>query len=115
MGRIRGRGITVTLYVKTLDGGEDAFGRPTYTETTVEVDNVLVGQPTSQEMLDTLNLTGKKVVYTLGIPKDDANTWTDAKVEFFGETWRTVGAPVMGIEDLVPLDWNAKIMVERYA
>lgn len=106
-------GITITLYNKE-ETGKDAFNIPVYRETPEEVENVIVGQPTSQEIIDTLNLTGKKAVYALGIPKGDTHTWTDRKVSFFGQTFRTIAMPVEGIEDLVPLDWNGKIMVEKY-
>ena len=70
MGRLRG--ITVTLYEKTQTG-TDAFNRPVYTETAVSVDNVLVSPTSTSETLDTVNLTGKKAVYTLAIPKGDAH------------------------------------------
>ena len=40
--------------------------------------------------------------------------WTDTKVEFFGKTWKTVGEPVEGIEENIPLRWNKKVVVERY-
>ena len=113
MGKIHG--ITVVLYEKTDTSETDAFGRPIYTEIPVSVENVLVGQPTAQEILDTYNLTGKKAVYSLGIPKGDAHVWTDRKIEFFGEVWKAIALPVSGIEDLVPLDWNQTIKVERYA
>lgn len=110
-GRIRG--ITVTLYTQTLTG-YDAFNRPEYSETAVQVDNVLVSPTSSTEVLDTLNLTGKKAVYTLAIPKGDSHDWKDKKVEFFGETWKTFGEPLQGIEAMIPLDWNMKVQVERY-
>jgi hypothetical protein len=42
------------------------------------------------------------------------HTWTDRKVEFFGETFRAIGAPTQGIDALIPLAWNKKIRVERY-
>ena len=107
------RGITVTLYNRTSDS-TDEFNRPIYTETAIAVDNVLVGQPTTDEITDTLNLTGKKLAYVLAIPKGDTNTWTDRTVEFFGEKFRTIGEPTMGIEHLIPLSWNKKVRVERY-
>ena len=110
-GRIKG--ITVTLYKET-EGETDAFGRPTYTEEAVSVDNVLVAPATTSETLDTVNLTGKKAVYTLAIPKGDSHDWKDKKVEFFGETFRTFGEPLQGIDDMIPLEWNMKIQVERY-
>ena len=111
MGKIHG--ITVMLHNK-VQTGNDGFGRPVYEETAVAVDNVIVGEPTGQEITDTLNLTGKRLAYTLGIPKGDTHVWTDRKVSFFGETFRTIGAPVQGIEDLIPLDWNKKVQVERF-
>ena len=107
------RGVTVTLYDKTQTG-VDGFGRPVYEDTAVTVDNVLIGEPTSEDVIDTLNLTGKHLAYTLAIPKGDTHTWTDRKVEFFGETFRTIGEPTQGIDHLIPLVWNKKVKVERY-
>ena len=60
------------------------------------------------------NLFGKKAVYTLAIPKGDTHKWEDSVVEFFGHKWKTFGFPIEGIESNIPLDWNKKVMVERY-
>ena len=106
-------GITVHLTVKT-QSGTDEFNHPVYTERIVDVSNVLVGEPSADDVLDTLNLYGKKLVYTLAIPKGDENDWTDTTVTFWGETFRTIGEPTQGIEDLIPLSWNKKVKVERY-
>lgn len=111
MGKLHG--ITVKLYNKTKTGTDD-FGRPIYSETAVNVDNVLVGSPTSQEIVDTLNMTGKRLVYVLGIPKGDTHAWTDRTIEFFGEKFRAIGPPLKAIEDLVPLDWGQNVQVERF-
>ena len=105
-------GIPVILYEKQKTG-TDPFGRPEYSEVPVTVENVLVGQPTSEEIVDTFELTGKKVVYTLGIPKGDTHVWTDRRVGFFGEIFHVIGKPVQGIEELIPLDWNKKVQVEQ--
>lgn len=107
------RGITVTLYTETSTE-KDAFNRPIVTETAVDVSNVLAYPTSSTETLDTLNLTGRKAVYTLAIPKGDTHDWKNKKVEFFGEIFRTFGEPIKGIDGLIPLDWNTKVMVERY-
>ena len=107
------KGIAVTLYIKTQTG-KDAFNRPVYTEQAIQVNNVLVAPASTSETLDTVNLTGKKAVYTLGIPKGDNHDWKDKKVEFFGETFKTFGEPLRGIDDMIPLEWNTKIQVERY-
>ena len=106
-------GITVTLYNKTQTG-TDGFGEPIYTETPIDVDDVLVYPATSTEILETVNLYGKKVVYTLAIPKGDEHDWEDRKVSFFGKDWRTFGIPTKGIESNIPLRWNTKVTVERY-
>ena len=111
MGRFAGR--TVILYDK-VQTGVDGFNRPVYDDVPVTVENVLIGIPTAQEVIDTLNLTGKRAAYTLGIPKGDAHVWTDRKVEFFGEAFHTIAYPVKGQEELVPLDWGQNVMVERY-
>ena len=108
------RGIPVKLYVKTKTG-EDPAGGPIYTETEVQVDNVLVHPSTEQaiqDIPDTLNLTGRKARYDLAIPKEDTHDWTNVRVSFFGQDFRTVGSPVQGIDDLVPLDWNKKVRCE---
>ncbi len=107
------RGVSITLYEKTQTG-TDAFNRPIYTETAVRIENVLIGEPSTQDITDTLNLTGKKLAYTLAIPKGDTHDWTDRDVGFWGERFRTIGKPTEGIEELIPLDWNQKVKVERY-
>lgn len=107
------KGITVKLYEQTQTG-TDPFNRPIIEETPVNVENVLVGQPAEAEVLDTLNLTGRKVIYVLGIPKGDTHDWEDKKVEFWGLTFKTIGMPVQGIETMVPGSWNKKVKVERY-
>ena len=106
------KGITVKLHVKTLTGVDD-FGREEYSDSTVDVDNVLIGQPSVTDVV-TANQMGKHVSYTLGIPKEDTHEWQDTEVEFWGMKFRTVGKPVRGIDDLVPLDWGRNVMVEQY-
>lgn len=107
------RGITITLYDRTQTGA-DSFNRPIYSETPVSVDNVLVTPSTDAEVVETLNLTGKRAIYTLAIPKGDSHTWEDRKVSFFGEDWRVINFAAGGIDHLIPLSWNAKVQVSRY-
>lgn len=108
------KGITVTLYKKTLTG-TDELNHPIYSEAPVSVDNVLVAPVNSTEVLETYNLTGRKAVYQLAIPKWDLNSWTaGSKVSFFGADWRIIEIAEEGIESLIPLAWNKKVRVERY-
>lgn len=110
---ISDHGITIKLFQKTKTGTDD-FGAPIYEEESVDVENVLVGNPDSEEVTRTLDLTGRRAVYVLGIPKGDQHNWENVKVSFFGQTFRTIGIPVEGIEELIPLDWNKRVEVERY-
>lgn len=107
------KGITATLYERKKTG-EDPFGNPVYEEHPVEVENVLVAPASTTEVLDTLNLTGKKAVYNIAVPKGDEHIWKDNRVDFFGASWRVIGLPQRGIDENIPLDWNDKWMVERY-
>lgn len=106
------KGTTVTLYERT-EAGKDDLNRPVYEETPVEVENVLIGQPSDQEIVDVLNLTGRRLSYVLGIPKGDGHDWTNRKVSFFGKEFQTIGEPTEGLEGLIPLEWNRKVRCER--
>lgn len=107
------KGITVLLYEK-IQTGVDGFNRPVYKEIPVEIENVLVAPASADDVTDKTNLNGKKETYILAIPKGDMHEWTDRTVEFFGKKWRTYGPVQEGIEALIPLRWNRKVMVERY-
>lgn len=102
-------GTKVILKVKNQTG-TDAFGAPIYTETSEEVDGVLIGSPSS----DDFEIYGKSVAYVLGIPKGDTHIWKDAEVEFFGDKFRTLGLPEKGIDANIPLRWNQNVRVARY-
>lgn len=106
-------GITVILYEK-IEKGRDAFNAPIYEEVAEPVDNVLVCPSTTDDIVTSQDLYGKKAVYTMAIPKGDNHNWIDATVEFFGRKWQTFGFPLEGIEENIPLDWNKKVMVEAY-
>ena len=107
------KGITVVL-VSKVQTGTDPFNRPIYEYMETNVDNVLVCPASTDDIVTSQDLTGKKAVYTIAIPKGDVHDWVDAKVKFFGQEWHTLGYPIEGIEANIPLDWNKKVMVERY-
>lgn len=111
MGKIKG--ITIQL-IQKIETGKDPFGQPIYDNKPVDVENVLISPTSSDDVVNQLSLTGRKAVYTLAIPKGDTNDWENKEVLFFGERWRTFGIPLEGIEDLIPLEWNKKVMVERF-
>lgn len=107
------KGITVTLIDKKVEG-TDPFDRPIYKDIRIPVKNVLVSPTSTDDILSSQEIYGKKAVYTLAIPKTDNHLWEDREVEFFGKRWRVFGSEMQGIESLIPLDWNKKVMVERY-
>ena len=107
------KGITVTLITRQ-ETGKDPFDNPIYTDVEIPVENVLVSPTSSDDVVNTLSLTGRKAVYTLAIPKGDTNIWENQEVRFFDRRWRVFGIPTQGIDELIPLDWNKKVMVERY-
>lgn len=107
------KGITVTLHIKTKTS-EDPFGAPIYSDSTVQVNNVIVSPVTAEDASTDLALHGKRTIYELGVPKGDTHTWTDTDVEFFGKRFMAVGPVVEGIEDMVPLSWHKKVRVALY-
>ncbi len=107
------KGMTVQLVVETVES-YDPFGTPIVTEETVDVADVLVGQPTTDDITNTIQLYGKKIEYVLGIPKGDTHDWTDAKVYIWGEPYKAIGYPQTGIQANIPLRWGQNVKVERY-
>lgn len=107
------KGETVVL-IEPTEEGMDEFNAPIATEIEVEVANVVVGSPESSDVLEVSNLYGKKLAYTLCIPKGDTHKWYDAKVRIRGEMYATVGYPKEYNESFVPLDWNKQVKVCRY-
>ena len=114
------KGITVTLYEETISSYDD-FGNP-ITETKKEtVDNVLIGEPSTDDVTTSVSLYGKQISYMLAIPKGDTHDWVDKLVEWtdvYGTTHqvRTFGYPITGIESNLPhqLPWHMKVRCEAY-
>lgn len=107
------KGITIKIWNKQQTG-IDGFGAPIYEEISEDVENVLIGEPATSDVVDVLDLYGKRLAYTLAIPKGDTHEWENKRVSFFDEDFQTIGKPIQGIEANIPLDWNKKVMVERY-
>ena len=108
-------GVTIQLGV-TVETDVNDFGETVKTVGYTDVDDVLIGQPSADELVSSVELTGNRTVYVLGIPKGDMHEWKDTTVilpEPFGGTYRTVGEPTVGIEANIPLRWNKKVRVER--
>lgn len=107
------QGINVVLIDKEKIG-TDKFNRPIYQEKEITVDNVLIAPSNTDDITTSVDMTGKKAVYTLAIPKNDDHIWKNKKVKFFNEEWMVLGFEIQGIDANIPLCWNKKVMVERY-
>lgn len=105
--------MTVQLAVKT-EGAPDPFGMPTETEQLIDIPGCLVGQPSTDDIAQTMEMYGKKIAYVVGVPKGDANSWVDTDVIIWGERFRTIGYPETGIQGNIPLQWGKNVKVERY-
>ena len=110
MGKIKG--VSVVLHKRTVKE-YDPLGNPIYKIDDVTVNNVLWNVTTVDDLIDSTRLEGTLELYTLAIPKGDTNTWLENKVTFNGKTYHCY-AESEGIEALIPLEWNKKVLVERY-
>lgn len=109
------RGIDIILKSKTRSG-TDEWNRPVYRETEETISDVLVGEPSTDDIQSIDVLYGKRVAYTLAIPKGDTHSFEDATIILpypFAGTYRTIGYPTAGIEENIPLRWNKKVQIER--
>lgn len=107
------KGMTVQLVVEEVTG-QDPFGASIVSEEIVDVEDVLVGQPSTDDVLNAIQMYGKRIEYVLGIPKGDTHNWTDAIVIINGERYRTIAFPQTGIQENIPLRWGQNVRVERY-
>jgi hypothetical protein len=107
------KGTTVQLEVKTQTG-TDPFGAPIYSVTYEDVHDVLVGQPSTDDISASTDLYGKRIEYMLGIPKGDTHNWIDAKVFIWGQPFHTFGYPITGEQENIPLRWGQNVRVERF-
>lgn len=104
----------MTLLEKRETGQVDAFNRPILEEAPVTIDNVLIApvQSGGAEIVDTLDLDGRKAEYKLAIPKTDTHDWAGQRVRFWNQTWEVIGTPTRGIDELIPGPWNMIVLVE---
>lgn len=111
MSRIKG--ISVIL-VDKIEIKKDPFGASVFEDKEIIIENVLITPTSSDDIINQQSLYGKKAVYTLGIPKGDTHDWEDKEVFFFNQKFKVFGKVLQGIEAMIPLDWNKKVMVEVY-
>lgn len=114
------KGLTVTLYDETVTG-YDSFNAPIVRLMPVAVDNVLVGEPSTDDITTSVSMYGKQISYMLAIPKGDTHDWTNKKVEWtdaYGvlHKCQTFGVPITGVAENIPtsLPWHMKVRCESF-
>lgn len=109
------KGVPVILHINEVTG-KDGFNQDIVTPTSVTVENVVIGQPSSQDVLNEYNLSGKTISYILAIPAADDHVWENTVVEFYGRKWRTVGIADQYMDGFMgdAFPWNKRIKVEAY-
>lgn len=107
------KGTTVQL-VTTTTTSYDPFGNPIEKEVIKDVADVLVGQPTTDDITTTTEVYGKRIEYVLGIPKGNTDDWVNKKVYIWGVPFMTFGYPTTGEQSNIPLRWGKNVKVERY-
>ncbi len=105
--------VTIQLQVKTLQE-TDILNHLIYATEWIDVPGVLIGEPSSDEITNSFNMYGKQITAMLAIPKGDTNNWEDTLIKFNDVTYRTIGAPIEGIEANVPLSWHRKVRLVKY-
>lgn len=109
------RGVAVTLKQKT-QAGTDALGQPIYTTIDVVINDVLVGKPESSDVENALTMYGKRIAYTLAIPKGDTHVWYKSQVTLpapWSSTFNVIGDVVETIDANTPTRWNRIVQLER--
>lgn len=106
------KGITVRL-INQIPAGKNELDEPITVPTWEDVENVLPGQPTMEQIVTDQQLYGKRTVYLLCIPKGDEHNWEDAEVLFFGKKYHTFGPCIEYVEANTPTPWNRQIRCER--
>lgn len=110
----------ITVYVqKYTELGTDGFNVPIGRITWEEVEDVLVGEPSTDDITTSMDMYGKRIAYMLGIPKGDTHEWKDTVVKWtdaYGTEHkaRTFGVPITGIEANIPTRWHKKVRCEAY-
>ncbi|MGJ0961076.1 hypothetical protein ACR75P_05195 [Faecalicoccus pleomorphus] len=107
------KGITITLHEKSMIG-RDEFNHPIYQYIDKKVENVLIEPITQTDIVNQTDLRGRKLAYRLCIPKGDNHQWEGNDVTIYNQRFKVYGPVEQYIEKNLPLQWNKKVLVERY-
>ena len=100
------KGEPVTIYTPTITYDENKDEVVTWTET--ELDNVLFGKPSTEQVDETMRLYGVHAQYSLGIPKEYTDSLRGCKVYRPRDERMYViaGDPMPLPPEICPTPWN---------
>lgn len=106
-------GETVTIKSRTATEA-DPFNDPTYSESTEQVDNVLVAQGSQSNSTDSTRPDGVQVAFTLYFPRSWAyRSLKGDSVLIDGNEYKVVGNPRPYDGGLHPTQWNLEVEVSE--
>ena len=104
-----------TIQIKTrTQTGVDAFNRPTYTDAWEDVAGCVVGSPSSEDVENELNLSGKRIAYEIFLPNGDTHTWNGTSVMIGSREYRVIGDARESFVSFPHIPCNKLISVEAY-
>lgn len=102
-----------TVKVKTfVEVGADPFGKPTVSEKTETVENVLVQPGACADLTESNRPEGVKVKYTLHFPKTYGKKLEGAKIEVRGDWYDVIGSPDHYTLENTPTAWWMPVEVK---
>lgn len=110
------KGETIILYNIAGTALNEFNEEVTTEEVPEEVHNVLWNTTSVDDIVDSENMYGKASKITICIPKGDSHVWENRKIYIpkLKRFFRVYSKGYIGIESLIPLDWNAKYYCEEY-
>lgn len=104
---------TIQIKIRT-QVGVDELNRPIYKETWEEIAGCVVGSPSSEDIENEINLSGKRIAYEIFLPNKDTHTWTGASVKIKDKEYRVIGDVKESFVRFSHIPCNKLISVEAY-
>lgn len=104
MSRLKGEPVVIRVPAIGYDENKDEVA----TWTDLEVDNVLFGRPTTEQVDEAMRLYGVRAQYSLGVPKTCAIPLRGCRVfrPRDGKTYAIAGDPQPLPPEICPTPWN---------
>ena len=106
------KGTTVTVTKRTVSS-RDEMGEPVFATESVEVDNVLWHESTTDEIDETNRMYGVSCDISLDFPKTFTGSLEGCSVNVGGTEYRVLGDPIGYMPENTPTPWNRSVKAAR--